>query len=214
MGSTQKSISTVDDMPISISNSQGSLTTQYGLEQRNHLVKEAGNLPLQHRVILSGFPCLGKSLVSKKSTTEHPVFDLDSSNYKIPGTKQTDLQQYMEDISTISKLVPNAIILVSCHQDVRREMLRWGLKYIRVFPSYILKDEWLKRAKAREQPPHYFTQAMDKNWDAWMELADPRVFDAFHTPAFTITHGEDYLADKMKRIIDKYQWFYQEAMEV
>lgn len=131
----------------------------------------------RYALIVSGFPALGKSRLTDsgrelphlmirsgdgqkveraQSCTiescgtglEFPVYDIDSSRYKI-GT-QPDVATFMEVLDKASR-VPNAIILVGAKWQFREAMQSAGIEYIRLYPKPTLKVPWLRRQESRLQ---------------------------------------------------------------
>lgn len=138
--------------------------------------------------LISGFPAIGKSSLQKtmesgnskahstsstsstssskekqnQPSPRYKVYDLDSSNYKVQkDPKTTDWPTYLSAIQKHIQ-IPNAIVLVSCHREIRRRMQDAGMRYIRVFPDPHLKSEWIARDQARGGALSGFLKA---NWE-------------------------------------------------
>ena len=116
------------------------------------------NIP--HRVIVSGFPGIGKSNLAQNSSLR--VQDSDSSKFpkdKFPAN-------YIKHIQTTYK--DYDITLVSSHQLVREALVAAGLDFWLVYPQADLKNEYLRRYARRLSPPE-FIKMMDENWDSFIQ---------------------------------------------
>lgn len=176
-------------------------------------------------LLLSGFPCIGKTFLTQHnsgkhikrlgpSSTEHRVIDLDSSRYKFASNeKETDFNGYLTDIEVAARLVSNAIVMVSCHEPTRRGMLERRLTYVRVCPDPKLRLEWVGRSAERDVAKNGriggLTKAMDLKWEDWTQMAvakdsKDRPFDASASELFIMSKGDDYLSQCIGEILDKY----------
>jgi len=102
---------------------------------------------MSNTTIISGFPGVGKSTVAEK----FGWVDIDSSNYvdkSDPKRWETFQIPYVQDI--IKKRdelegTPGSVILVSSHEQVRKEMASRGVRYINCFPEAAFIAAYMKR---------------------------------------------------------------------
>ncbi|KAK2600368.1 hypothetical protein N8I77_009907 [Diaporthe amygdali] len=102
---------------------------------------------------------------------KYQICDLDSSDFKIKDSKTLDSKKYIAEIKKKAG-IQGAIVLISTHQETRRECAEAGVKYSRVFPANIpgAKEEWLKREENRNGKESNLWKAMDSHWRKLMEI--------------------------------------------
>jgi hypothetical protein len=113
-------------------------------------------------IIISGFPCVGKSVACNVFNN---VLDSDSSYYSWSkdGIRNPDFpNNYIEHIKR--NIGRARWILVSSHKIVRDALDKEGLPYILVYPSRDQKEQYLQRCRNRKNPES-FIEMLDKNWD-------------------------------------------------
>lgn len=120
--------------------------------------------------IICGFSGIGKTFADKNSNGE--ILDLESSPfswiYYDNGLKERNPdfpKNYIDKLELIMSAHPEIkYILLSCHQEVRDELKRRGLKYIIVRPLSESKNEYLKRWLTRDETDMDFLHKMNDNW--------------------------------------------------
>ena len=127
--------------------------------------------------IVSGFPAIGKSFISKKFPTM--VRDLESSDFHWKTSvdvKEEKIQNadwpnnYIKTISALSRSGMYRMVCVSSHETVRRLMAKEKIKYTNVFPENTpeMKKLILERCRLRKSSQE-FIDNLDKNWDSYIE---------------------------------------------
>lgn len=121
------------------------------------------------RYIISAFPGTGKTMAAKKSSTRrHRVIDLESSGWSHDenGRPSEDFpKSYVNEAIRLSD--DYSFILVSSHEQVRRELERHGIRFIYVIPEIDARSEYLQRYRKRGNSDD-FINAIDKNWTTWL----------------------------------------------
>ena len=117
--------------------------------------------------IISAFPGTGKSYF--KQNSELNVLDSDSSKFSWieKGVRHPDFpQNYINHIKeNIGKV---DIILVSSHANVRNALMQEGIYFWLMFPEIDLKNEYIKRFKARGNDQN-FIDMLDIQWDSFIK---------------------------------------------
>lgn len=114
--------------------------------------------------VISGFPGVGKSFVSRKLTS-YTTLDLDSSSFSWlrEGERNPDFpNNYMSAI--LESLGKYDFVFVSSHDTVREALARVGIPYINVYPERSLKQNFLDRYMHRGSSIE-FCEMMDANFD-------------------------------------------------
>lgn len=111
---------------------------------------------MKNTIIISAFPACGKSyMYNNYNGKPYSMLDSDSSKFswiyengiKTDKRNPNFIADYMNHIKeNIGKV---DVIFVSSHAGVRKALRENNLKYIMVYPSLDMKDEILKRMKAR-----------------------------------------------------------------
>jgi len=115
-------------------------------------------------MIISAFPCTGKTRFWQGHGRADMLFDSDSSSFSWlePGKRNPDFpKNYIDHIKKWSKT--GAIVLVSSHEEVRKGLLEEGLEFLLVYPKIDLKGEYLTRARQRGSP-QAFIDLLDSKW--------------------------------------------------
>jgi hypothetical protein len=120
--------------------------------------------------IISGFPAIGKSFLSKQNLIK--VLDSDSSTYSWTienGEKIRNkdfpnnyLQHIRENIGKVD------VILVSSHKDVRQILNQNKIETYLVYPDVSLKDEYIQRYIDRGND-ETFIKFISDNWENFIE---------------------------------------------
>ncbi|KAJ0118703.1 hypothetical protein J7T55_012957 [Diaporthe amygdali] len=152
---------------------------------------------IQRAIIISGFPCIGKSYF-KENRPDLKVYYLDSGENDHKDKAGVWMQHYLEKvIEAVTE--PHGIVMVSCHKDFRKRMQEAGLRYIRVYPRPELKDEWLNRQECRAGGKDILWNKMNKDWNDWMEIHGG--FQGETSPE-VILGRDDHLIDRLTEICE------------
>jgi hypothetical protein len=138
--------------------------------------------------IISGFPAVGKSYLTKDCHLT--VLDSDSSLFSwiSDGVRHPDFpQNYMQHIKeNIGKV---DYILVSSHDIVRKALKENSIEYSLVYPSIELKDEYLERYKNRGNDEK-FVSFINSKWDEFINDIETETFPSL----IKLNHGQ-FLSD-------------------
>ena len=119
-------------------------------------------------MIICGFPGIGKSYATAYINSRR-VLDLESSIFK------KDDGWYVYYVNEIEKNLNYNFydyILVSTHEEVRKELQKRNIPYLIVAPNSHLRDDYLRRYFQRDDPIEYIKKLND-NWFVYlMSLAD------------------------------------------
>lgn len=120
-----------------------------------------------HKVIC-GFSGVGKSTAEQRNRRIH---DLESSgwswdfNTEPPKRKRDFPANYIDYLERLMEESASSAFLLSCHEEVRRELRVRGIPYVIVMPHPQLKNEYLKRYLHRGSDIE-FIKYMNDAWDA------------------------------------------------
>ena len=125
-------------------------------------------------MIICGYPGIGKSTLAKNDK-DHRYIDLESSNFydKSTGERPENWHVYYcqiaEDLSR-----QGYIVLVSCHDEVRKWLENSKEQVVVIVPCKNLKEEWgeklLKRCEDSKNPKD--TRAYDKHMEKFEKNLD------------------------------------------
>lgn len=187
------------------------------------------------KLVLSAFPAVGKSTIFKEAderglksahvhfndfTKEYeitvpsgdgiPVFDSDSSKFD----KEFFPTNYVQHIKSTLDQLDDVIILVSSHDNVREMLQSQGIDYILAYPQRELKEEYIRRYKARGNAEGFIAM-MEEKWNDFIDSceADP-------TPNKIVLGegeflGRDYLTTDLAEVAglenmnDDPEWFHK-----
>lgn len=140
---------------------------------------------MKNTIVISAFPCCGKSYAFKKLLQEgYSVWDSDSSDFSWIYSKQAYVDRisvkdrvekvrnpefpynYIEHIK--SGIGHVDIIFVSSHKVVRDALKKAGIHYIVAYPSKEMLNEWIGRAYTRGSGTD-FCDMLINNWDNWID---------------------------------------------
>ena len=114
-------------------------------------------------MIIIGYQGIGKSTLTKNS---NGYIDLESGNFWWNGQRPHDWYVYYchiaEDLSR-----QGYIVFVSSHKEVRKFLEKSEEKVIVIFPSILIRDEWVKKLKDR-----YEESGKEKDFKAWKNAED------------------------------------------
>ena len=122
--------------------------------------------------IICGFSGVGKSTAEQKSKN---VIDFESSAYSHDWEKgvmnNNFPKNYIDAVVEHMNNHHNCIYLLSCHEEVRRELKDRDFEYIIVMPTYWQRNEyvkrWLKRGSSVE-----FVRSMYDRWNEMMKSCE------------------------------------------
>lgn len=122
--------------------------------------------------IICGFSGVGKSTAEQKSKN---VIDFESSAYSHDWEKgvmnNNFPKNYIDAVVEHINNHHNCIYLLSCHEEVRRELKDRDFEYIIVMPTYWQRNEyvkrWLKRGSSVE-----FVRSMYDRWNEMMKSCE------------------------------------------
>jgi hypothetical protein len=123
---------------------------------------------MKQAIIISGFPGIGKSYITKNNT-KFKIHDSDSSEFSWmgKGVRHPDFpQNYMNHI--LSVMYDYDIIFVSSHKIVREALIENGFYFYLVYPCKELKQEYLRRYRQRGNEQD-FIDMLNKNWDSFID---------------------------------------------
>jgi hypothetical protein len=101
------------------------------------------------RIVISGFPCIGKSYAVKK-------FGWQEFDGHFPGN-------YMEKI-----LKASGVVFVAADEVVRDHLVKFGIGFWLCFPRVCCRDEYVARSLKRGGDKRYTKRIGDK-WGEWIE---------------------------------------------
>jgi len=122
---------------------------------------------MKEAIIISGFPGIGKSYITKNDK-EFKISDSDSSGFSWieKGVRHPDFpQNYIDHIQAIKN--DYDIIFVSSHKTVRDALMRNNIYFYLVYPDISLKQEYLKRFKERGNEDS-FIEVLNNNWETFI----------------------------------------------
>lgn len=119
-------------------------------------------------MIIIGYQGIGKSTLAG----QNGCIDLESGNFfyfnKRVGEIVRDTEWYVPYCQIANHLSEQGYtVFVSSHEVVRKELAKSDEIVYCVFPSILLKDEWVKKLKER-----YETTALEKDFKAWKNAED------------------------------------------
>lgn len=140
-------------------------------------------------LVISGFPGVGKSHFFRDNPNL-VVLDSDSSlfSWVRNGVRHPEFpQNYIEHIK--ANLGKVRVILVSSHKVVRDALRENGIKYVLVYPDKSLKEEYLRRYRARGSDEVFLQMIADK-WDGFI---DDIIAEEY--PTKRVLQSGEYLSD-------------------
>lgn len=114
-------------------------------------------------MIIIGYQGIGKSTLTRNS---NGYIDLESGNFWWNGQRPRDWYVYYCQIAEdLSK--QGYIVFISSHKEVREFLEKSEEKVIVIFPSILMRDEWVKKLKDR-----YEESGKEKDFKAWKNAED------------------------------------------
>lgn len=166
---------------------------------------------IKNTIIISAFPCCGKSYCYNHYQDSYSMLDSDSSQFsweKDENGKNTNIRNPAFPDNYIKHIIENIgkadFIFVSSHKVVREALKENKIKHISVYPDFSCKEEYLQRAKDRGSPDSFIKMLLD-NWDVF--------YNELHneSPEYVIKQelGKGmYLDKKMLDTFNQYnRWF-------
>ena len=138
-------------------------------------------MKLKKTLIISAFPCCGKTYATEKlNQMGFTVLDSDSSEYswnyvpdgydstghveynkeRNPNFPQNYIQHIKENIGKVD------LIFVSSHKIVRDALIEAKINFTCVFPPESAKEQWVGKAFLRGSDNNFCKMIAD-NWDEW-----------------------------------------------
>lgn len=128
---------------------------------------------MKNTVIISAFPCCGKTTCANNLKDFFDFADSDSSNFswldKKAGIRHPDFpNNYIEHIKSL--IGKKDIIFVSSHKTVREALKQNNIHYILAYPLNTPENKqiWHKRMIGRGNDSAFINTIMD-NWDNWLD---------------------------------------------
>ena len=133
-------------------------------------------------VVVSAFPCCGKTYAFKNYQDKYSILDSDSSEfswtYQRPKDKNGNLLRGIEKVRNpefpnnyIAHIKENIgkvdIIFVSSHLEVRKAMEEAGIRYCTVYPKNEMLNEWVGRMYRRGNDDN-FIKFQIEHWDEFV----------------------------------------------
>ena len=152
----------------------------------------------KNTIIISGFPGVGKSYLTEMfKNTNVIVQDSDSSNFSWiePGVRNPDFpNNYIKHIKELIGKVD--YILISSHENVRKELANEGIVYALVYPDPTLKDIYINRYKKRNSSDGFINN-INNTFYSFVSQCD----DDIYAKRFILTE-DNYLSDIIDDIKD------------
>jgi hypothetical protein len=146
---------------------------------------------LNNKVIISGFPGIGKSELFK-IYGEGKVSDSDSSKFP----KDAFPANYIAHIKDLITNSNKKYILISSHKVVRDALIAEGIPFFLVYPNENCKDEYINRYIQRGSP-EAFVNLLSNNFNSFVQ-------ECKTTNSPNVTHIElsnsQYLSDVLSRL--------------
>lgn len=127
---------------------------------------------MKRTVVISAFPCCGKTYAYEHYQDKYSMLDSDSSQFswiindngekvRNPEFPKNYMQHIQDNIGKVD------IIFVSSHLEVRKALDEAGIRYCTVYPKENMLNEWVGRMYRRGNDPK-FIQFIANNWDEFM----------------------------------------------
>jgi hypothetical protein len=143
--------------------------------------------------IICGFSGVGKSTAEQKQKN---VIDFESSGYSHDweiGVRNNNFpKNYIDALVDHMNNHHNCIYLLSCHEEVRKELKDRDFEYIIVMPTYWQRNEYMKRWLKRGSSDT-FVRSM---YDRWYEMIESCEKDS--SPKIYLDENE-YIFDVLPR---------------
>lgn len=136
---------------------------------------------MKNKLIISGFPGVGKSYFTEKAKTSvlkncFEVYDSDSSKFPKENFPKNYVDYLENFYKTPDKEELIKIHFISTHKEVLDELEKRNIGYIIVYPDISLKEEYLNRYKTRGNNDS-FIKLLSDNWEMWIKSLEERKAD-------------------------------------
>ena len=111
-------------------------------------------------LVVSAFPGCGKSHLFRNKG-DKKILDSDSSTFDKSQFPENYINHIKSNIGDVD------IILVSSHKEVRDALQNQGINFSLVYPSRVIKDEYIQRYIDRGNDGK-FVELLKNNWENWM----------------------------------------------
>lgn len=166
----------------------------------------------KNTILISAFPCCGKSYCYKNYQNKFIILDSDSSQFswvkdkngnntktRNPDFPQNYINHIFKNIGQVD------FIFISSHEVVRKALQDNKLKYVLVYPEYDCKEEWIKRARDRGSTDN-FCEMLNNNWDTFInemnEITDMKVIKQ-------VISKNDYITLDLLKTLHNYSSFFK-----
>ena len=130
---------------------------------------------LINTTIVSGFPAIGKTYTAKMFP--RAVRDLESSdfhwNLHSNGEKELNPDwplNYIDTIKTLENSGMYRLVFVSSHEDIRKLMAEYGIKYTNIFPQDTDADKkYILNRMAQRKSPDDLIWNIQENYSKYIE---------------------------------------------
>lgn len=145
-------------------------------------------------MFISAFPGTGKTTaVALLEAQGFKVKDSDSSKHD----KAAFPDNYVTEMLDVRAKGKYDFIFVSSHAEVRAKMRERGIEFLLVYPSYVLKDEYLRRYAERGSSPEFIAN-MEQNWDTYLESCKDD-----QAPQYELTAAGEFITDVINSIMNE-----------
>lgn len=116
----------------------------------------------------------------------------------------TFAESYLDAIQRTAGEYESCIILVAAQIEIRHAMANKALRYMYLYPTPSIKQQWLARI-AKRRPGDRMLDSIEKNWEEWVQ-GEERGFgfeQGRHIETMAIREDEG-LADVIDDIIERF----------
>lgn len=128
---------------------------------------------MKNTIVISAFPCCGKSTATESLKDFYSFADSDSSLFswedKEKGLRNPDFpKNYIEHIKSL--MGEKDVVFVSTHKEVREALEKEDIPYVLVYPENSPENKllWTNRMKHRGNDEKFISFIVD-NWDAMID---------------------------------------------
>jgi len=129
---------------------------------------------MKRTVVVSAFPCCGKTYAFQNYQDRYTILDSDSSEFswvkdndgkntkeRNPEFPHNYIQHIKDNIGKVD------IIFVSSHKQVREAMTKEGIRFCTVYPKKEMLNEWVGRMYIRGNDENFINFIIN-NWEEFM----------------------------------------------
>lgn len=151
---------------------------------------------MKKTIIISAYPCCGKTTATELYKDKYSMMDIDSSKFSwtenFPENYISYIKEYIGEVD---------FIFVSSHLSVREALQKANLKYITVYPAPLCKTEWVGRMWLRGNNNQFIQKQVD-NWEEW---TDPETVQNGPHGLFTYRlYPNEYIDESLLEL-----WYYR-----